>query len=794
MKHAWLLVICSLALTVMAAAAELTLVKDGTPNAVIIVEAAPAPAAKPDPKKPAPLTNNQRAAQELQKYIEKMSGAKLPVVEEGQPVEGNPAVQILVGYTKAAAKLGVKIPSGFNPAIRPDFGEEEGFVLKTSGNALVVAGNNDGPYKGTLYAAYALLEQLGCRWYFPGAWGEVVPEKKTVTVPELDVTSQPDFSNAGLWLSGWVPITASERQEYADWCTKVRFGRYSGLPGAGDGTLASLLPPAEYAETHPEYYAMNKAGQRTVTPKSPTHGTMLCLSNPDVLTAVIERLKTKTFADGKQNSIGFSPPDGAPFCYCENCLKGSQNFDYPNYVHERMQSEEFFSFAAKVAQAFPDKWIGTMAYSLREMPPQGVKLPPNVAVTLAPITCCVVHPVTDPTCWRRQEYLNILTQWRRQTPHVMIYDYNPGFLLGMWVPERDMANFAANVPVYKQIGIKGFAAEGRKAFMQTWISYYMRSRLLWDAETDVAALKQDFYTTFFGSQAGPAVQAWWDACEAALATSKAHVHEDWLVNHIYTPAFVAGIRKHVDAALAAPATKEQHARVEAFALIADHLAGYADMYDAQRRMDFKAAAVAAQRMTDCKVKLNKINSFFISLDATPRPYFSEGHKLQFEELAARRNGDKGVLIADLPLEMKFSHDRFNEGVIGEWYAPAFDDKKWGVKNTFLTWDQQDPPIDAAGHDYDGYGWYRAAFTVDKKFAGKPVKLYLGALINEGWVWVNGQFAGHVDHQIWWMNGPREVDVTKQIKPGQRNTIAIRVWNNAEIGGLRGRGFLWSPKP
>jgi len=162
-------------------------------------------------------------------------------------------------------------------------------------------------------------------------------------------------------------------------------------------------------------------------------------------------------------------------------------------------------------------------------------------------------------------------------------------------------------------------------------------------------------------------------------------------------------------------------------------------------------------------------------------------------LAARRDGTKGNMVADLPLQMKFSHDRFNEGVLAEWYAPTFDDKLWGTENTFLTWDQQDTPQDAAGHDYDGYGWYRATLNVDPKFTGKPVKLYLGALINEGGVWVNGQFAGHLTHQIWWQNTPRELDVTAQIKPG-KNTIAIRVWNNAEIGGIRGRGFLWSPKP
>ena len=47
--------------------------------------------------------------------------------------------------------------------------------------------------------------------------------------------------------------------------------------------------------------------------------------------------------------IGISPPDGAPFCYCDRCLAASQNFDYPTYVQERMQSEEVFGFGGRLA-------------------------------------------------------------------------------------------------------------------------------------------------------------------------------------------------------------------------------------------------------------------------------------------------------------------------------------------------------------------------------------------------------------------------------------------------------------
>jgi len=39
----------------------------------------------------------------------------------------------------------------------------------------------------------------------------------------------------------------------------------------------------------------------------------------------------------------------------------------------------------------------------------------------------------------------------------------------------------------------------------------------------------------------------------------------------------------------------------------------------------------------------------------------------------------------------------------------------------------------------------------------------------------------------------DLDITKFVKFGEKNLIAIRIWNNSEIGGLYRRGFLWSPK-
>jgi hypothetical protein len=37
----------------------------------------------------------------------------------------------------------------------------------------------------------------------------------------------------------------------------------------------------------------------------------------------------------------------------------------------------------------------------------------------------------------------------------------------------------------------------------------------------------------------------------------------------------------------------------------------------------------------------------------------------------------------------------------------------------------------------------------------------------------------------------EMDITPMIEPGKANTMAIRVLNDSEVGGLYKRGFIWT---
>ena len=156
----------------------------------------------PKTRRGRPGRRSETAAEELQAYIQKISGAKLPIVDDSQ----NPAGPlILVGRSRLSDGLGMAIPGGVTSARR-----EEGFVIACKGDRLLLAGNNDGPYHGTEYAVYDFLRSLGVRWFMPGEFGEIVPHVATVRVPEQRVEEKPDFVMRNWWLHALPELAAQE--------------------------------------------------------------------------------------------------------------------------------------------------------------------------------------------------------------------------------------------------------------------------------------------------------------------------------------------------------------------------------------------------------------------------------------------------------------------------------------------------------------------------------------------------------------------------------------------------------
>jgi hypothetical protein len=788
------------------------LVADGQPRATIVVSPQAGKAAR-------------FAAEELQRYVERITGAKLAIATTDDRVTGP---RILVGRSPATEALRVDIPAGFTHDLK-----EEGYILKVVGDALVVAGNDDGPklkedpknplsfpsvYKGTLFAVYDLLERFGCRWYYPGEFGECVPQARDLGVPLLDVTARPAFPVRGFWYG--LPAAnrndARLRYDMDLWMLRNKFLPYGSiLPSAGDGSI--MAPFRKYRtekkdgqtirintifEEHPEYFSAKADGSR--------HPEYLCLSNPEVVRVAAEYAIDYFRNNPDATGFGYAPPDGAPTCECAECRAANLGMLQKQPVDPRVQdiSEGFYKFLDAVARIvekeFPERWVTTTAYSGRIRPPEATALNRNISAHVALLGYAQHHRYDFPG-WHTLERSRIYKRWGAVSRYNVERPYYPPFQFHCHVPQVMYRAHAFNVKELKRMGFAGSEWEARCAFMVEGLNIYVLGKSLWDTETDVEALLDEHYRLFYGAAAQP-VKAFYDAAERALTTTPVEYHEEERLPDIYPHAVVVkmtdavgdieGLVKNADAA-----TRQ---RVRQARLVVDHFRAYSDMRRAEAELDFALAAAKARVMIEQQAEITAMHPTFIDRGAEERDKGAtygelganaspHGKLKQYLAKQALIDGTVGELAAALPAAWEFTTDPHNEGLIAQWYLPGDHERQWqtiDITRSFESQGFQDEML----HGYDGYAWYRVRFTVPERLKGKRLVLFVGGLNEQGWFWVNGKLAGSQPFHQYWMRWKyhHEVDITPHVKFGEENTLAVRIFNEQSFGGIFRRCFIYAP--
>jgi len=765
-------------------AAGLTLVKEGLPTATIVIADQPSQSAR-------------EAATELQYYIEKMSGARLPIVSESnvrkiEPVEENGS-RVYVGRSQFTDNIpGLEIPSGQTKKFR-----EEGFVMWCKGSQLVLAGNDVGFYLGTRYAVCELLHRLGVRWFMPGDFGEIVPELKNITVDEMNVFEEPDFALRDYWSHQKPDSTMTE--EKIEWKIHNKMTPrergwfdYFGIPS--DGSVVPLLPRDQFEE-HPDWFALQADGTRD--PK------MACMTSPGMIDHMVKMIK-KRASEGKRVSA-FAPVDFAPRCFCERCAKMSTNFDgcganSRNPLPEASTSNEWFYFVNtimnEVNKEYPEHLIATNGYYNRDIPPELTDLNKtnNLIVMFANIFACTIHSYDKPDCWQMKRQGQMVKRWCELSDKVWIYNYNYTMLVGNGTLTPMVSRIRKNIPMLKEWGLFGMFDQDEADWSLTGIpTRYVRTKLMWDTEVDVDAVLDDFFDKWFGA-ASRAMRAYYDALENAFATTEVHGREDVILPEIYTPSLMKELEKRIGEAeqLAHGEAVKKHLRLER--MMFGYLQHYVALQRAKQACDYREALRRTKLMLALREKMHEFNQYF---GWQPYPlYGPEWRSERIQRLLGKTHGPEGRLVTVLPEKAKFQIDPFDDGRFERWQDASFDDADWKAFKTTTGWQNQGLRDDK-GHPYKGIAWYRMDVDIPEN-AGDNVWLFCPAVLNEAWVWVNGKYAGHKQYQEPWTR-PSEVDMDLSglIEPGQSNQVAIRVLCNYDVFGANGiyeRMFLYAKEP
>ena len=438
--------------------------------------------------------SEQWAARELQHWLQEIGDIELPV----QTLDQNfPGPQIVIGFnTLVREKTGEHAPDDL----------DESFRYRSYGPDILIYG---GKQRGTMYGVMAFLEnEFGCRWYTPSV--SVIPKRKDFKFTAFDHSDAPGIRvRNDFYFEAFDSIWAARNRMNGAMSLRKQPGGIESYWSVH--TFYPLMPPSEFYDEHPEYYSL-------INNKRIYKDAQLCLTNPDVLRIVTERIK-KQMRDYPDYLIyDVSQNDRDNPCQCDNCQAIVKK--------EGSESGVIIWFVNQVAEAvereFPDKFIGTLAYKYTRKPCKTIQPRHNVVVRLCSIECCFSHPIDS--CPRNKSFLQDLKGWSAIAQNLYIWDYVVYFQHYI-MPYPNMYVLQPNIKTFQEnnaIGIMEQADYESRGGEFAELRSYLISRLLWNPDANVEDIINDFMYGYYG-RAGKFVRAYFDLLYDRI-TPDTHIH------------------------------------------------------------------------------------------------------------------------------------------------------------------------------------------------------------------------------------------------------------------------------
>lgn len=434
------------------------------------------------------------AAEELQKALAELGQVTLPLVGL-EAADGKPVISI--GWNaRTASLLG-------ESASKPET-MDESFRYQNVGGDIVIYG---GSQRGTMYGVMAFLEnELGVRYYTPRV--TVIPERDVVTFRLLRFADGPGIRvRNDFYYEAFNPTWAARNRVNGAMNTREQPGGVEGYWSVH--TFYPLLSPEEFFESHPEYFSLID-GKRT------HDRAQLCLTHPDVLDIITDRLRLRMRENPGNLIYSLSQNDWHGACQCDNCqaIATAEESEsgpvlwFVNQVAERIQNE------------FPDKFVGTLAYQYTRKPPKNIRPRENVVIRFCSIECCFAHDFT--TCPQNVDFVKDMKGWAAIAPRIYVWDYVVSFS-NYVMPFPNFSVLKPNIQTLRDhhaIGIMEQAAYQSRGGEFSELKAYLIAKLLWNPEAEVGPIIDDFMAGYYG-RAGQYVRAYYDLVQD-LVTPDTH--------------------------------------------------------------------------------------------------------------------------------------------------------------------------------------------------------------------------------------------------------------------------------
>lgn len=442
------------------------------------------------------------SANDLADYLGRITGGNFqPLSHDAHPLDGP---LIVVGRDNA---LTAKLCPDIDYAKLGD----DGFVLRTVGQHIVIAGNTPG---GTMYGVNWFLDHLlGVKWLSPDYTH--VPASPSVELAAPNERQIPRFKfRQILSVEGQdKPFAArnllnGNSHGAASLLPAPEIDHWDGLwqrPGL-TASFYQLMPPKQYMSQHPDWFA----------------GGQVAMMNPEVrqimADGIIERLRgVPNYGDYwfgfMDNDWGWDmDPASAAFAKEHGGAPSAPRVDMTVDVEQR------------VRKVLPDAKLAFNAYHWSFTPPTNMAIPEDILVY--PMTIHVDYS-TPLNQGRNKKLGEDIAGWNRIAKTILLWDHVTNFN-GFIQPTPNIYPIAESIRWLSGLeNVFGYFAEGswntRSAEFAS-LRVWLMGRMLWDPQTNIPGAVAEYCDGYFGP-AGKYLKQYIDLMHEVSVRSRAAIWE-----------------------------------------------------------------------------------------------------------------------------------------------------------------------------------------------------------------------------------------------------------------------------
>lgn len=438
-------------------------------------------------------------ANEIAAYLNKATGAEIPVVAESETGElNNDDYVISVGETTLKEKNGITVTD--------DEVTFDGYKIVRKENVVFIAGPTD---RATVFGCFEFLKkEIGYEVYTAD---EIDYETyDTLYLKDFDLADAPSFESRHIdglaSLDEETGFRLRLNQMFAYGSEKFGYSKRGNYIPDADHNTNTIISKEKY----PQYFTGGS--------------TQICFTQKGIADAYITELIEDIQNNPKGYIVNVSQEDGKNFCQCDTCKDETASYGVSG-LWIRFLNKIIDGIETWKAENCPERRLDYTSYFYGDTFNAPVDVLADGSFRVKDESCiphkklsvrltqanCALHSVDDPDCASNARQWLQYKAWRSICSNFAIWDYAANYR--NYLPfYNDINSIKRNKEIYREMNVRDLNTEFNSGSTLTQFGYlrlFLHAKVMWNVDEDVEQLTNGFFKHYYKDVA-PEMRAIYD--------------------------------------------------------------------------------------------------------------------------------------------------------------------------------------------------------------------------------------------------------------------------------------------